>query len=101
MEIIVAIIGSGALSALVSGIVSLINANKKSKTGLDKAVQLLLLGEIERQTDRYIETGSLTREQFKRYQETYDAYKALNGNGYAEGMMSNVRSLHIRECENG
>jgi len=107
-EIVIAVIGSGALSALISGIFNNVAQRKKKKSadeierdetleGLNKGVQLLLLGEIERQTEKHMQRGSITRKELKWYLETYQTYKALKGDGYADDMKADVTGLPVKE----
>lgn len=103
--IIVAILGSGVLSAVVSGVFNLIGTKKKKKSeeekrleALEKGVSLLLLGEMERKADKCIKKQSVTREEQKWFLELYEVYKIqLKGNGYAEGMKKDVDSLPIEQ----
>lgn len=94
-EIIIAIIGSGALSALVSGAIQLINGKRKAKKGIEQAVSFLILGELERQFDKLIAKGHATRKDMKRFREVYDAYKKLGGDGYADDMFEAVKELEV------
>lgn len=94
-EIIVAIIGSGALSALVSGVIQLINGKRKAKKGIEQAVSFLILGELERQFDKLIAKGHATRKDMKRFREVYDTYKKLGGDGYADDMFEAAKELEV------
>lgn len=95
-DIIIAIIGSGALSALVSGCVALLNGHRKSKKGFDKAMRFLVLGELERQFDKLIQKGFATRKDMKRFREVYDTYKLLDGDGYADDMLEVAKELPVK-----
>lgn len=94
-EIAIAIIGSGALSALVSGIVAIINGRQKSKKGIDKALKFLILGELERQFDKLHQKGRCSRTDMKRFREVYDTYKSLGGDGYADDMLEAIKELEV------
>lgn len=102
MGIVVAIISSSALSALISGIFNLISSSKKSRQGVDKGVQLILLGEIKRQGREYIEQGYISAEDLEAYNEMYECYHkprsegGLGGNGFAESVYAKVKGLEIR-----
>lgn len=92
-EIIIAIIGSGAFSALVSGLVALRGTSKKKKKSDDKALQMLLLGEIKRQGKDYLLQGEIDLEDLSAFNELYDVYKEKGGNGYAEAIHKDVNLL--------
>ena len=93
--IIVAIIGSGALSALISGIFQLLNKRSEKKSGLEKGVQLLLLDRLREQGKEYLADGHISTEEMKAYDELYRAYHALGGNGFADTIYNKVKGLPI------
>lgn len=95
-EVIIAIIGSGALSAAVSGIIALINGSRKAKAGVDKALCFLILGDLERQFDKLTAKGYATRNDAKRFHEVYGIYKTLDGDGYADDMLEAVKDMSIK-----
>lgn len=95
-EIIIAIIGSGALSALVSGGIALLNGKRKAKRGIDRAVSFLILGELERQFDKLVAKGKCSRKDMKRFREVYDTYKSLGGDGYADDMLEAIKELEVQ-----
>lgn len=95
-EIIIAIIGSGAFSALISGGISLLNGRRKAKKGIDHAVSFLILGELERQFDKLIAKGHATRKDMKRFREVYDTYKSLGGDGYADDMLEAIKEMEVQ-----
>ena len=91
--IIIAIIGSGALSALISGIFQLLNKRSEKKSGLEKGVQLLLLDALKAQGKGYIADGHISLEELEAYKETYKTYKSLGGNGFVDTLLSKVEKL--------
>ncbi len=93
--IIIAVIGSGALSAFISGVFLLINNHQKAKTGIEKGVQLLLLGELKRSGNEYIRDKEISTEDLEAFNETYNTYKQLNGNGFADTLIAKVRALPL------
>lgn len=88
-NIIIAIIGSGALTALITNIFNLFAANSRQR----KVNQVLLLGEMERRMENYRAKGSISSEQLQIFNGIAELYHAEGGNGYAESMLSEVRSL--------
>lgn len=94
-DIIIAIIGSGALSALVSGLVTYLNGRRKAKSGLDKGVRMLLLAEIKMSGSKYCSDGHISFGELESFTEMYNVYKALGGNGYAEAVKHKVEALPV------
>ena len=88
-SILIAIIGSGALSAIITNLFSLIKDAKRQS----KVNQILLLGEMERRLENYKKRGSISSEQLQIFISIGDLYKAEGGNGYADAMLSEVRGI--------
>jgi len=104
--IVLAILGSAVLSACISGIFYYIaNKDKREEkdtyglriASLTKGLQMLLLGELERQANKYTDKMSITSEERKWFLETYEAYKNLGGNGYADDMCRVVLRLTVED----
>ena len=87
--IIIAIIGSGALTALITNIFNLIGANSRQK----RVNQILLLGEMERRLENYRKRASITQEQLQIFISIGELYHEEGGNGYAEALLSEARSM--------
>lgn len=96
MEILIAIIGSSALAALISGIFTLIAAKKQRKTDYGEAIMVLLWNELDGQCKRYIEEGHITADDMNRILKMHKCYKSLGGNGYLDTLMSNVKNLPLK-----
>lgn len=88
-QIIIAIIGSGALSAIITNLFALIKDAKRQS----KVNQILLLGEMERRIEKYRERGTISAEQLQIFISIGDLYKAEGGDGYADAMLSEVRAI--------
>ena len=87
-DIFVAFIASGALSAIVSYIISL--AQSKS------AIRQILYFCIKRDCLDAISKGSISSNDLEAILESWDTYhNKLKGNGYLDALMSKVRSLPI------
>lgn len=94
--IIIAIIGSGALSALISGIFGLIQNRKKSKNGVQEGVQLLLYDRIKYLGKHYIADGQISSDDLEDLVRMWECYhNDLNGNGYLDKLMAAVQKLPI------
>ena len=95
MEIIIAIIGSGALSAAISGVFQLLAKKNEKKTASGKALLALLWDSTDQLGKRYIEEGSITTDELHRILTIFEAYKGLGGNGYMDTLIDNVKRLPI------
>ena len=93
MEIIIAIISSGVLSTLISCIFQLWNNRKKKLEKLEEGMRLLLLSDVRAMGKKLIDQGSVTREEYAVFNASYDAYKELGGDGWADGVKHNVDNL--------
>lgn len=88
-SIIIAIIGSGALTALITNICNMISAGSRQR----KVNQILLLGELDRRLDIYRHKGSVGGEQLQLFNQIVELYHAEGGNGYADSILDEVRKL--------
>jgi hypothetical protein len=93
-EIIIAIIGSGALSALVSGLFSFIRDRDKKNDGVRAGVRALLFDRINFLGNKYIADGEIKCEDLQRLVEMHTIYhNDLGGNGYLDTIMASVKEL--------
>jgi len=88
-SIIIAIIGSGALTALITNICNMISAGSRQR----KVNQVLLLGEMERRIEIYRNKGGISSEQLQLFTGISELYHAEGGNGYADGLISEARTM--------
>ena len=91
--IIVAILGSGALSALVSNLFSLF----KEKKGLNKLVMMLTADKLYDNFEKMCEDGYAEEEKFKLSIDMYTIYKEQKGNGYADALKNKAEKLPIKK----
>ena len=93
MQLTLAIISSGVLSTLISCIFQLWNNRKKKLGKLEEGMRLLLLSDVRAMGKKLIDQGSVTREEYAVFNASYDAYKELGGDGWADGVKHNVDNL--------
>lgn len=98
IELVIAILGSSATAAFVSGIFSLIVNRKKKDDGLEAGVRILLYDRIKHLSIKYCELGSITEDEYEDLQRMHSVYhNDLGGNGYLDDAMSRVAKLpHTR-----
>ena len=103
MEILIAIIGSGVLSTLISCIFTAAANRRKEKAEANKeddalviAMRQLYYGRIKRHAKHYIAAAQITSEELEDIVEDHRIYHdVLCGNGYLDNLMSKVRGLDI------
>ncbi len=96
VTIIVAIIGSGALSTLISGIFSICQNRKKKTDGVTAGVQQLLYDRIKYLCKAHLERGIIASNDLDDLERMHKIYHDdLNGNGFLDDMMEAVRKLKI------
>lgn len=94
-EIVVAIIGSGALSTVISLAASRRMARAEAQRTIEDGLSFLLLGEIERRGERYIDAGEISTEDYAKFNALCDVYVRLGGNGYARRIKEAVDDLPL------
>jgi hypothetical protein len=93
MELLLGILGSGVISTLISCIFQTVN-NKKQKLGrFEEGMKLLLLSDVRANGKKLIEQGKVTREEYAIFNASYQAYKDLGGDGWADGVKAKVDIL--------
>lgn len=92
-QIIIAIIGSGALSAIISAIISAINERSRSR----EVDQLLLLDALKHQAKDALADGFISARDLECIEVYYMQYKAYGGNGFADTLMAKVRALNLKD----
>ena len=97
-EIVIAVIGSGALSALISGVFAVATGRKRSKNGVRRGVQLLLYAQIKSRAREYIARGSIYADELEDLLRDWNCYhNELDGNGFLDSLMAQVKTLPVAE----
>lgn len=97
--IVIAIISSGALSTLISGLFNLWQMRKKKQDGVREGIKILLYDRIKHLGKDYIERGYVTSDELEDLTTMHEIYHdpdGLNGNGFLDAIMKNVKSLPIK-----
>ena len=101
-EILTIILSSGAFSALISSLIAAISAHvqrkqeKKDKAEektdvRNQAISQILLRQIQTFGGELIRDDSVTAEEYRQFEEMFQTYKALGGNGYADKLHEEIR----------
>ena len=93
MEIILAVLGSGVISTIISCIFQIINEKKSKRTQFEEGISLLLLSSLKRDARDLILQGSIGKNDYDSFMATYNAYKALGGDGWADSVKNEVVTL--------
>lgn len=95
-QIILAIIGSGALSTLISGIFAVIGQARRKKDSNTAGLRILLYDRIKHLAKSYINRGWITTEELEDLMQMHKVYHNLGGNGYLDALMERVHRLTVR-----
>ena len=96
-DILIAVLGSGALSALVGAAAGAIVQRTRKKGGVMAGTRALLYDRIKFLGKRYIADGEIDAESLEDLIEMHRIYHdELSGNGYLDTLMEQVRSLTIK-----
>lgn len=94
MEILIAVLGSSALASCISGIFNLIALKTKKTSGLEEGVRILLYKYIKDACCAAINRGFITSDEYEDLIKMHSVYhNALNGNGYLDTEMEDVKQL--------
>ena len=94
--IVIAILSSGALSALVNGIFTLVNRRRDDEKSIMKGLRQILYNDIKREGKKYIAAGSISSDALEDLIQTHQIYHDdLKGNGYLDNIMQAVNNLPI------
>ena len=95
-QIIIAILGSSALSALITNIFQTIRERNRKQSGEQKAIRILLSNDIRRTAEGYIAKGEISTDDLHDIIRSWECYhNDLQGNGYLDGLMNAVKRLPL------
>ena len=96
ITVIIAVVGSSAMGAAVSGIFALIQNRKKHQDGVSKGVRQILYDRIKEKGRKYIADKEISSEDLEDLIHMHRIYHDdLDGNGYLDSLMEAVRKLPI------
>lgn len=85
-----------SLPILLGYIVWLLKQQKKDRDANGKGTMLLLRVQLMEYHDKYVELGYITSHAYQNFNEMYNAYHDLGGNGMITKMKQEVDKLDIR-----
>lgn len=84
-----------SLPILLGYIVWLLQNQKKARDANSEGTKCLLRVKLIEYHDKFMERKSIPSYALANWDEMYNAYKGLGGNGMIEGMDKEIRSLYI------
>ena len=90
-----------ALPVLLGYIVWLLQNQKKDRDANTKGTMLLLRVQLIEYHDRYMALGPIPSYAYENFQEMYEAYHKLGGNGMITKMKEEIEELHLGKAGAG
>lgn len=97
MQIILAVLGSGVISTIISCVFQYVNQKKSKQTQFEQGMSLLLLSSLKRDGKELLAQGKVSKNDYDSFCATYNAYKALGGDGWADGIKAKIDNME-RDC---
>ena len=85
------------LTALMGYIVWLLKKQKRDRDANSKGTMLLLRVQLIEYHDKYIRLGEIPSYAYENFNEMYDAYHKLGGNGMVTKMKQEIEELHFKK----
>lgn len=99
MEIIIAVIPC-ICTALCSYLVWWLKRRFERHSNIDKILIILMRTHLRELYKLYTSDEFITPDEFAEFQELYDLYHEMGGNGTATKMMDEIKKLKMRDGEN-
>ena len=85
------------LTALKGYIVWLLKKQKRDRDANSKGTMLLLRVQLIEYHDKYMRLGEIPSYAYENFNEMYDAYHKLGGNGMVTKMKQEIEELHLKK----
>ena len=85
------------LTALMGYIVWLLKKQKRDRDANSKGTMLLLRVQLIEYHDKYMRLGEIPSYAYENFNEMYDAYHKLGGNGMVTKMKQEIEELHLKQ----
>lgn len=86
------------LTAFMGYIVWLLKKQKRDRDANSKGTMLLLRVQLIEYHDKYMALGEIPSYVYDNFNEMYDAYHKLGGNGMATKMKQEIDELHLKKA---
>lgn len=84
------------LPLVLGYIIRLLHKQKEDRKANSKGTMLLLRSQLIADHDKYTNRGSIPTWAYENFNEMYDAYHALGGNGMVTKMSEEIHELHLQ-----
>lgn len=84
-----------ALPVVLGYIVWLLQNQKKDRDANTKGTMLLLRVQLIEYHDKYMKLGEIPSYAYENFEEMYEAYHKLGGNGMITKMKEEIKELHL------
>ena len=85
------------LTSLMGYIVWLLKRQKNDRDANSRGTMLLLRVQLIEYHDKYMKLGEIPSYAYQNFQEMYDAYHQLGGNGMVTKMKNEIEELHLKQ----
>ena len=85
-----------AVPVILGYIVWILKKQKSDRDANSKGTMLLLRVQMIEYHDKYVKEGEIPSYAFENFEEMYNAYHALGGNGMITKMYHEIQQLHLR-----
>lgn len=89
------------LTSLLGYLVWVLKEQKKDRDANSKGTMLLLRVQLIEYHKKYMQLGEIPSYAYQNFDEMYNAYHALGGNGTITKMYEEIQELHIKQKEGG
>lgn len=90
-----------ALPVVLGYIVWLLQNQKKDRDANTKGTMLLLRVQLIEYHDKYMKLGEIPSYAYENFEEMYEAYHKLGGNGMITKMKEEIEELHLGRGQGG
>lgn len=84
------------LTSLMGYIVWLLKEQKRDRDANSKGTMLLLRVQLIEYHSKYMEMGEIPSYAYSNFEEMYEAYHELGGNGMITKMYQEIQALHLK-----
>lgn len=84
------------LTSLMGYVVWLLKEQKKDRDANSKGTMLLLRVQLIEYHSKYMEMGEIPSYAYSNFEEMYEAYHELGGNGMITKMYQEIQALHLK-----
>lgn len=88
-----------ALPLVLGYVIGLLKEKRKKDNANSRGTMLLLRVKLIEYHDTYMERGSIPSYAYQNFEEMYDTYRELGGNGMIVKMHEEVHQLHLKRKE--